>query len=118
MPNPETNLVGMSLILNPLPQKDARINPMIAMATTEQAAGTALVLPRNWVANSPARVELCIPVQSEIVLQTFSSFLSNNKKWPDSGVPPITIQVTKPIGFLSQVISLIKTSLNGMIIKQ
>lgn len=32
---------GKSLILRPLPQKEARQSPMIAMATTEHAGGTA-----------------------------------------------------------------------------
>lgn len=32
---------GISLILDPLPQNEARYNPMMAMTTTEQAAGTA-----------------------------------------------------------------------------
>lgn len=32
---------GKSLIRYPLPQKDARQRPMIAMATTEHAGGTA-----------------------------------------------------------------------------
>lgn len=66
---------GRSLIRPPLPQKEARLRPMIAMATTEQAGGTAWLPPRNWVARSPARVELCIPVHREIVLQTSSSCL-------------------------------------------
>jgi len=48
---------------------------MIAMATTEHAGGTACVLPRKWVARSPAKVELCIPVHNEIVLLASSSCL-------------------------------------------
>ena len=64
-----------SLIRKPLPQYDARVKPKMAMMTTEHAAGTAWLVPRNCVARSPARVELCIPVQTEIVLQTGSSCL-------------------------------------------
>lgn len=52
----------------------------MAMITTEHAAGTAWLLPRNCVARSPARVELCMPVHTEIVLQTGSSCLSTNVK--------------------------------------
>ena len=51
---------------------------MIAIATTEHAAGTAWLLPRNCVASSPANVELCIPVHNEIVLQTDSSCLEKH----------------------------------------
>ena len=69
------NLKGRSLIRIPLPQYDARVKPNIAMTTTEHAAGTAWLIPRNWVARSPARVELCIPVHTDIVLQTGSSCL-------------------------------------------
>lgn len=64
-----------SLIRNPLPQKEARHRPIMAITTTEQAAGTAWLLPRNWLARSPAKVELCIPVQRDIVLLTSSSCL-------------------------------------------
>lgn len=35
------NPVTTSLILNPLPQYDARVKPNMAMMTTEHAAGTA-----------------------------------------------------------------------------
>lgn len=52
----------------------------MAMITTEHAAGTAWLLPRNCVARSPARVELCMPVHTEIVLQTGSSCLCTNAK--------------------------------------
>lgn len=64
----------------PLPQKEARHRPIMAMTTTEQAAGTAWLLPRNCVARRPARVELCIPVQSEMVRHTGSSCLGRTKK--------------------------------------
>ena len=67
-----------SRIRRPLPQEEARIRPMIAIATTEQAEGTAWILPRNWVARRPASVELCIPVQSESVLDTSSSCLQSS----------------------------------------
>ena len=62
-------VVGMFMILNPLSQNDAILKPMITMVTIEQATRIAFILPRNYVANSPRRVELCIPIQSEIVLQ-------------------------------------------------
>lgn len=52
----------------------------MAMATTEQAAGTAWLLPRNCVASNPASVELCIPVHNDIVLQTSSSCLNKETK--------------------------------------
>lgn len=76
---------GMSLILDPVPQKDARLRPTIAINTTEQAAGTAWLPPRNCVARSPASVELCIPVQSEIVLQADSSCLEEETLRKDKG---------------------------------
>ena len=64
-----------SLIRSPLPQKEARHRPIMAITTTEHAAGTAWLLPRNWLASSPAKVELCIPVQRDIVRLTSSSCL-------------------------------------------
>lgn len=72
---------GRSLIREPLPQKEARQRPMIAIATTEHAGGTAWLLPRNCVARSPARVELCIPVHNEIVLLISSSCLRQKQNY-------------------------------------
>jgi len=44
---PRVSRVRTSLIRNPLPQKEARHRPIMAITTTEQAAGTAWLLPRN-----------------------------------------------------------------------
>lgn len=64
----------------PFPQKDASDKPMIAITTTEQAGGTAWLPPRNCVAKSIARVELCMPVHRLIVRETFSSCLQNGNR--------------------------------------
>lgn len=72
----EVSEKGRSRIRKPFPQKEARHRPIIAIVTTEHAGGTACVLPRNCVASSPAKVELCMPVHNEIVLVASSSCLS------------------------------------------
>jgi len=62
-----------------LPQNEPRESPIIAITTTEHAGGTAWLPPRNCVARSMASVELCMPVQREIVFDTFSSCLHPEK---------------------------------------
>jgi hypothetical protein len=64
----------------PLAQKEAKPRPMIAMTTTEHAGGTAWLPPRNCVANTPASVELCIPVHNDNVRFVLSSSLRKRGK--------------------------------------